>query len=967
MRKSFTQKFRHEVAIQRFASPARDAAPRDLEEFWLSRHKYPKAANALWDDAGPCNFSGRTTCLAGDPRTLLPEDPKTPSVLYAGSAAGGLWKSANWGSTWESCWPASLSQSIGAVAIDPRNSSGLVCATGEGNLETASYPGSGIYESNDAGFTWRPFGYVPGKRRQTTEDRDHAPRRVASLCYSANGNLAFGSISNDDELPGGLYMVNKRNELGFVTEWSTRPYNCYSVLYHPKDPDTLFAAIEAGGTVNGIYWTRNGGDSWDRPKGLPPGEECGRISLAISKNRPEVLFALVSSRPTASKTKGNKGQRVRGVYRSKDGGNSWQECPDPKGVFAKQGFLGYNNTIAIHPDNPNIVVCGAQGLFLTEDGGETWRSISVSDPLSPRYLHPDQHAILMPGGKTIYVANDGGVFKSTNLGERSEDDEHGLPVTRQSLRAEATKWRASSHGMNTILFYAVDAAQANKEGRIYGGGTQDNGTLLAGVKEGTGFRKPGDLAFTRVLTGDGGYLVFDRDELELVFGSSFSTETHCHQPGRQWGLSGDTTWQDFSPPVMRTEANVAGLTVMATKPAKAGHPAKLFLGTNRLWWTIYQKRKPKPAWRTSPFGFDGSAISAIEIAAADPEVMYIGTARGGIFRLRGGREYEDWSEDLAGPEIPNHVITQIETHPKDARIVVVTVASTARSAIVLDDGHRESSVVEAEVSDSSGRPVAGAKLRFTRPGGRLPIGTLEEVVTTDKQGLAQMFHFDSLNQPHPHSHVFRSLDSGQTWEDIDRGPERHPQLPNVVMNGLAFETHFPYRLFVAGDAGPWVLGFDGRWASISGNMPSAVISDIIYHHGSKTLFAGSYGRGMWRMKVPKDFDIHPGRKDLDAETAPVEGYLLDPNVPGPEPEMTEILPGRRVRLTCGQVSGAIRYVFEVVLQDLKFSLVNSSPTAAVEMDVPSTGDCTWQCWALLPEEHCSLASQEVRFLLPDRA
>ena len=964
MRKNFTQKLRHEVAVQRFAAPARDAAPRDQEEFWLNRHKYPKAANALWQDAGPCNFTGRITCLAGDPKTLLAENSTTPSVLYAGSAAGGLWKSANWGGNWESCWPASLNQNIGAVAIDPKDPLHIVCATGEGNLASATYPGSGVYESNDGAFTWLPYGYVPGKRRLTAEDRDHGPRRVASISISANGNLAFGTVSNDDELPGGLYMVNKRNELGFVTEWSRRPYNCYSALYHPTDPETLYVSIEAGGSVNGVYRSRNGGESWARSKGLPPGEECGRISLAISSNQPRVLFALVSSRPTGSRLKGNKGQQVRGVYRSKDGGDTWEECPDPKGVFRGQRQLGYNNTIAIHPDNPDIIVCGAVGLFLTEDGGETWRSISTTDP-GPRNLHADQHAILMPGGKTIYVGNDGGVFKSLNLGERSEFDEHGFRPARPDRRAEATQWQPANHGMNTILFYAIDVSAADQQARIFGGGTQDNGTLLAGVKEGTGFRKKGDLAFTKVLPGDGGYVVFDPDDKETVFGSTFSTETHRHHPGKRWGLNKTASWERVDPPVPAAEKKVANLTVMAIKAARPGHAAKLFLGTNRLWWTTYRKRKPELAWKTSPFDFDGSAISAIEIAAADPEVMYIGTAKGGIFRLRGGNQYEEWSEDLAGPEIPNHVITQIETHPKDARIVVVTVASTSRSAVVLDDGHREMSPVMAAVRDSSGRAVAGVDLTVSRPGGgRLPIGTQQEVVTTDDQGLARMFSFDSLNQPHPHSHVFRSTDSGQTWEDIDRGPEAHPQLPNVVMNGLAFETRPPYRLFVAGDAGTWVLGSDGRWASISGNLPSAVISDIIYHHGSKTLFAGTYGRGIWRMKVPRDFDIHPARQELDAETAPVEGYLLDPSVPGPEPLKSEIVPGRRrVKLTAREVAGASRYVFEIVIESLMFSVVNSSTTPAIEMNVSTTGNCVWQCWALFDDERCSLPSREMRFTI----
>src|SRR3954447_6695903 len=137
MQKEFkSEKQRHEVAVQRFASPLRDAAPRSLEYFWSNRHTYNRASNAHWVDGGPCNVSGRATCLV--------VDPKHPKLLYAGSAAGGLWKSEDEGGHWTSCWPNALSQNIGAVAIDPGDGR-IICATGEGNLSTASYPGSGIY------------------------------------------------------------------------------------------------------------------------------------------------------------------------------------------------------------------------------------------------------------------------------------------------------------------------------------------------------------------------------------------------------------------------------------------------------------------------------------------------------------------------------------------------------------------------------------------------------------------------------------------------------------------------------------------------------------------------------------------------------------------------------------------------------------------------------------------------------
>ena len=90
----------------------------------------------------------------------------------------------------------------------PGQSRSILCATGEGNISNASYPGSGIYLSDDGGFTWRSFIFIPGQRRISPEDRDRMPRRVASISFSAQNpelgqrGLAFGSISNDEQLIG---------------------------------------------------------------------------------------------------------------------------------------------------------------------------------------------------------------------------------------------------------------------------------------------------------------------------------------------------------------------------------------------------------------------------------------------------------------------------------------------------------------------------------------------------------------------------------------------------------------------------------------------------------------------------------------------------------------------------------------------------------------------------------------------
>ena len=95
----------------------------------------------------------------------------------------------------------------------------------------------------------------------------------------------------------------------------------------------------------------------------------------------------------------------------------------------------------------------------------------------------------------------------------------------------------------------------------------------------------------------------------------------------------------------------------------------------------------------------------------------------------------------------------------------------------------------------------------------------------------------------PYRHVFCSRDMGTTWEDIDGGA-----LPNVVFYAAAYETHTPYRLFVPGDTGVWALT-QGKWLNISGNLSSVVVSDLVYHHRSRTLTAATYGRGVWRIRA----------------------------------------------------------------------------------------------------------------------
>ena len=95
------------------------------------------------------------------------------------------------------------------------------------------------------------------------------------------------------------------------------------------------------------------------------------------------------------------------------------------------------------------------------------------------------------------------------------------------------------------------------------------------------------------------------------------------------------------------------------------------------------------------------------------------------------------------------------------------------------------------------------------------------------------------------SHIFRSRDGGDTWEDIDGG-----QLPRVAHHGIAISSEDPDHVFVCSDAGVHSSEDGGdTWQDLTGNLPNAKVIDIVYHRADKTLTAATYGRSLWRLDL----------------------------------------------------------------------------------------------------------------------
>jgi photosystem II stability/assembly factor-like uncharacterized protein len=572
-----------------------------------------------WELAGPTNIGGRMTCIVCH--------PTNPDVIWGGAAGGGVWGSRDAGKSWTALWHSQAVLNVGSLAIDASNPDTIYCGTGEANLSLDSYPGVGIYQSKDAGKSWNLLA---------DSGKTGIPSRIGAIAIDPFDpkHLVIGGVGAAERSPkpddfGGMYVstdagVTWKRE----TFISTQNYWCHAVVFHPRQKGVILANFTERGVKSGIWRTTDGGKNWTQLlKGLPDPARFGRTSLAISPSNPSVVYAFASDEAS--------GQRdlLLGVFRSDNGGDSWKSIGGTH--FKKEGQISYGNSIAVHPQDPNVVICGGVDLHLSKNGGKSWTKVTQwdADRGTARYAHADHHALLMPATAPgrIYSMNDGGMDVSENSG---------------------AAWTNRSNGLAATMYYDMDVAQS--DGRNYGGGAQDNGTLVT--------TDGGSNDHFEILGGDGGWMIYDPADAGHVYASFYNMGIYRFRGGK-------TT--DVSPKV--PEKNDIWMCYITMDPSD---PNRVYTGSTRVWCTT----DDGASWKAISPSLDGSAISAIEVAAADPNRIYVGTENGGVFRSidRG----KTWSPDISGATMPGNMITRLETTKKTgADVLLATVANSGHSHV----------------------------------------------------------------------------------------------------------------------------------------------------------------------------------------------------------------------------------------------------------------------------------------------
>jgi photosystem II stability/assembly factor-like uncharacterized protein len=354
-----------------------------------------------WRMIGPFR-GGRTRAACGV--------PSQPNVFYIGQVDGGVWKSEDYGRTWQPIFDKEPTQSIGAIAVAPSDPKTIYVASGEGLQRPDLSVGDGIYKSTDAGKTWAHLGLRGGQQIPALAIDPHNPERVfaAVLGRPFGPNVERGIFRSTD---GGktwkkVLYINENTGGDDVAIDPANPNMVYATLWEARQ-GAWEDHNSYGGTDGGIFKSTDGGNTWHKlTNGLPKG--LMQAYVAIAPSQPSRLYATVAANLEGDYQTG----KGLGIYRSDDAGETWNRATtDPRPAFRIGG--GDLPVPKVDPKNPDVVYSASIETWKSTNGGRTWTAIRGApggDDYQNIWINPSNPNIIL-------LVSDQGAIVTVNGGQ----------------------------------------------------------------------------------------------------------------------------------------------------------------------------------------------------------------------------------------------------------------------------------------------------------------------------------------------------------------------------------------------------------------------------------------------------------------------------------------------------------------------------------------------------------------------
>jgi len=427
-----------------------------------------------WRMIGPLR-GGRTRAACGV--------PSQPNIFYVGQVNGGVWKSEDYGRTWNPIFDHESTQSIGAIAVAPSDPNIVYVASGEGLHRPDLSVGNGIYKSTDAGKTWTHLGLRGGQQIPALAVDPGDPNKVfaAVLGHPYGPSEERGLYLSTDGGENWKRVISKGENTG-----------ASDVEIDPSNPDVVYASMwevregpwedgnEFNGTNGGLFKSTDGGTTWQQlTNGLP--KDLSQIYVAIAPSDSRRLYATVG-----------EASGKLGVYRSDDAGDTWaQITTDPR----PSGRIGGGDLPIpkVDPFNPDSVYVASTVTMESTDGGKNWfgfRGAPGGDDYQNLWINPHNgNIILLVSDQGALVTVDRGASWSSWYNQPTAQFYHviadnGFPYRVCGAQQESGSACTLSRGNDGaitfrdwhpvgVIEYGYVAPDPLNEDLVYGGGRSE--------------------------------------------------------------------------------------------------------------------------------------------------------------------------------------------------------------------------------------------------------------------------------------------------------------------------------------------------------------------------------------------------------------------------------------------------------------------------------------------------------------
>lgn len=654
--------------------------------------------------------------------------PGNPAIYYMGADGGGVWKTMDGGVTWKPIFDGQSTPSIGALAVAPSNPNIIYVGTGVNTDYGDVTYGNGVYKSTNGGETWQHLGLEDTRHiaRVLVDPRNPDVVLVAALGHSYGPNEERGVFRSTDGGRSWKKVLFKDNTTG-AADLCFEPGNpkvVYATLWHIVwKQEVKDQTFDAG---SGLYKSKDGGITWEQiaGNGLPT-VNWGRAGVAVAPaTRGQRVYLIIEAK-----------EKKGGLFRSDDGGATWRKITDDPRIETSW----YMGEIFADSKNPDIVYVPLQNFYRSTDGGKSFTAIKGA-----------------PGGDDYHTM----WIDPTNPLRMILGTDQGATITVNG----AETW-SPWYNQPTGEFYRV-ATDHRFPYWIYGP-QQDSGT--AGIASRGNNGQITERDWYPVGPGESGYTIPDPLDPDVVYNAG---------PGGSVIRLSKTTGQ-----------------VRDISPAPISQGSKY-----RFNWTIPLVFSPQ-----------------------DSHLLYLGTQ----FLMKTSNAGTSWDE--ISPDL-----TRIRAEEKDTkkrRGTILTIApSPVREGVVwvgTDDGN-------VQITKDGGKTWKNV----TPPAvTEWSIVSIIEASRFDSGTAYAAVNRNNLDDLRPH--ILRTRDYGESWQEIAGGISEKDFARSVredpVRKGL---------LYAGTEKGVYVSFDDGdHWQPLRLNMPVVSIHDLAIEQDD--LVAATYGRSFW--------------------------------------------------------------------------------------------------------------------------